>query len=114
MAHSTGRAPRLPVDNPHDRALKPSRLPGPVQWFFIALFVAGVALSGVYSLWEHWRRATFVLGASMVWLAFVRLTCDSARVGVLAVRSRRFDAAFTAALGGAMLFLSASVDSLGS
>jgi len=44
----------------------------------------------------------------------VRLTCDSRRVGVLAVRSRRFDACFTGLLGAVMAFLAFSVDSLGS
>lgn len=73
-----------------------------------------MVVSAVYALSEHWRRATVVLGAAMLWLAVVRLTCDSRRVGVLAVRSRHFDALFTTALGGALLFLALSVDSLGS
>ena len=63
---------------------------------------------------EHWRRATFILGAAMVWLAVVRRTCDSHRVGVFAVRSRRFDSIFSAVIGAALLWLSASVDALGS
>lgn len=104
----------LSLDNPHDRGLAPSRLPGTLQWIFVAAFVVAVALSGFYAVFAHWRRATFVLGAAMLWLSVVRLSCDSRRVGVLAVRSRRFDAAFTAALGGAMVFLAASVDALGS
>lgn len=104
----------LPVSNPHDVNLKPSPLPGWLQWVFIGLFCAAVVVSGVLSLMEHWRRATFVLGAAMVWLTAVRLTCDSRRVGVFAVRSRRFDSIFTACMGAALLWLSASVDSLGS
>ncbi len=106
--------PGLSLDNPHDRHLAPSRLPGGLQWAMIAAFAAGVVASGLYSVFEHWRRATFALGVSLLWLSVVRLTCDSSWVGILAVRSRRFDAAFTAALGGLMVFLSASVDSLGS
>ncbi|MDN6460448.1 MAG: DUF3017 domain-containing protein, partial [Corynebacterium flavescens] len=39
---------------------------------------------------------------------------DSQRVAVLAVRSRRFDAFFTAVIGAAITFLAASVDALGS
>ena len=59
----------LSVSNPHDVHLKPSPLPGWLQWVFIALFGLGVVASGVMSLMEHWRRATFLLGAAMIWLA---------------------------------------------
>ncbi|GAB3699948.1 DUF3017 domain-containing protein [Corynebacterium nasicanis] len=103
-----------PLDNPHDLSVAPARLPRWVQWGFLALFVLGVGLASVYSLTEHWRRATFVLGVSLLWLAVVRYTCDSRLVGVFAVRSRRFDAAFCTVLGGTMAFLAASVDALGS
>ena len=95
----------LSVSNPHDIHLKPSPLPGWLQWVFIALFGLGVVASGVMSLMEHWRRATFLLGAAMIWLAVVRRTCDSDRVGVFAVRSRRFDMAFSTALGAALVWL---------
>ena len=103
-----------PLDNPHDLAVPPSRLHRWVQWGFVAWFVLGVTVASIFALTEHWRRATFVLGASLLWLAVVRLTCDSRIVGVFAVRSRRFDAAFCSVLGGLMVFLSASVDALGS
>ena len=47
-------------------------------------------------------------------LSVVRLTCDSKVLSVLAVRSRKFDAIFTSVVGAFILFLSSSVDSLGS
>ena len=50
----------------------------------------------------------------MVWLAIVRLSCDSKQIGVLAVRSRRFDTMFCAGVGAAMMWLAYSVDALGS
>ena len=103
-----------PLDNPHDLDAPPSRLPLWAQRAGIVLFLFGVGVAGGYALTEHWRRATFILGASLLWLAVVRLTCDSRLVGVFAVRSRRFDALFATALGGLMVFLSASVDALGS
>ncbi|QPK79639.1 DUF3017 domain-containing protein [Corynebacterium lizhenjunii] len=102
------------LDNPHDRGNAPSRLPAWLQWTMISGVFAAVALSGLFAVLEHWRRATFVLGAAMLWLAVVRLSCDSSRVGILAVRSRRFDAVYTTALGAAMVFLAVSVDALGS
>ncbi len=104
----------LTLDNPHDRGAAASPLPVAVQRAMGVLFVVGFVLSGVYAATEHWRRATFTLGAAMLWLTVMRLTCDSKVIGLVAVRSRRFDALFTTALGAAMLWLSWSVDALGS
>lgn len=106
--------PGLSLANPHDLALAPSRLPGWMQWLMIAGFCGLVLMSAAYGVFEFWRRSTFALGVAMLWLSVVRLTCDSSRVGVLAVRSRRFDAVFCAVVGAATAFLAASVDSLGS
>lgn len=104
----------LTLDNPHDRGNAPSPLPRWVQQVLVALFVVGFVVSGVYAATEHWRRATFTLGAAMLWLSVVRLACDSETIGLVAVRSRRFDVCFTTALGAAMMWLSWSVDALGS
>lgn len=106
--------PPVSLSNPHDAHLKPSALPPALQWLAIGLFVVAVVVSGFYAVFEHWRRATLLLGGALVWLTVVRLTCDSSRVGVLAVRSRRFDAWFTGILGAAMAFLAFSIDALGS
>ncbi|WJY96874.1 hypothetical protein CFOUR_02180 [Corynebacterium fournieri] len=106
--------PGLTLDNPHDRGNAASPLPLAVQRAMVALFVVGFVLSGVYAATEHWRRATFTLGAAMLWLTLMRLTCDSKVIGLVAVRSKRYDAMFTTALGAAMLWLSWSVDALGS
>lgn len=106
--------PGLSLDNPHDIANRPSPLPLWAQHAMIVVFCAGFAASAVFSATEHWRRATFTLGAAMLWLALMRLTCDTKVIGLLAVRSRRFDAFFCVALGAAMMWLSWSVDSLGS
>lgn len=104
----------LSLDNPHDIGNPPSPLPLWAQRAMAGLFVVGFLLSALFSATEHWRRATFVLGAAMLWLALMRLICDSRVIGLLAVRSRRFDAAFCAALGATMMFLAGSVDALGS
>ena len=107
-------APPVSLANPHDAHLKPSPLPPVVQWVAIGMVVAAVAVSGIFAVSEHWRRATMLLGGALMWLTVVRLTCDSSRVGVLAVRSRRFDACFTGILGAAMVFMAFSIDALGS
>lgn len=104
----------LPLDNPHDAGLEPSSLPKRLQYAFLVLFLLGVIASGVFALTEHWRRASFTLGAALLWLSVVRMTCDSKLLGVLAVRSRHFDAVYTGIIGALMVFLATSVDSLGS
>ncbi|MDO5373926.1 MAG: DUF3017 domain-containing protein [Corynebacterium glutamicum] len=100
--------------NPHDGGLAPSKFPIKVQKAGIVLFVIAVVAASAFALTEHWRRATFTLGASLLYLSLLRLTCDSKILGVLAVRSRRFDAIYTAIVGGLMTFLATSVDALGS
>ncbi|WPF66579.1 MULTISPECIES: DUF3017 domain-containing protein [unclassified Corynebacterium] len=102
------------LDNPHDVALRPSRLPLWAQRTMMGIFLLALAASALFAFTEHWRRATFSLGSALVWLAVVRLLCDSRLVGIFAVRSRRFDTLFSTLLGGSMAFLALSVDSLGS
>ena len=60
----------LTLDNPHDRGAAVSPLPVVVQRVMAALFVVGFVLSGLYAATEHWRRATFTLGAAMLWLSW--------------------------------------------
>ena len=110
----TSLPPGLTLDNPHDRGNAPSRLPLWAQRTGVSVFVVGFVLSGIFAATEHWRRATFTLGAALLWLTLVRLTCDSKVIGLVAVRSKRFDATFTTALGATMMWLSWSVDALGS
>ncbi|MBP3088682.1 DUF3017 domain-containing protein [Corynebacterium sp. sy017] len=100
--------------NPHDKGLPPSKIPQLAQYAFVVLFVILVVLSGLFSLTEHWRRATFTLGIALMWLAAVRASCDSQVLGILAVRSRRFDMVFSACCGLLIIFFSLSIDSLGS
>lgn len=103
-----------PLANPHDKDLPASRLPLRLQQLGLAVFGLLIAASVALSLTEHWRRATFAFGVSLMWLAVLRICCDSGVLGVLAVRSRRFDAFYSATLGAIMIFLAVSVDALGS
>ncbi|MFV8381216.1 DUF3017 domain-containing protein [Corynebacterium hindlerae] len=100
--------------NPHDADLPASKVPRNLQLAGVVLFGLAIVTAAVLSLTEHWRRSTFAFGVAMIWLAVLRLTCDSRSLGVLAVRSRRFDAAFSTLLGAIMVFLAVSVDALGS
>ncbi|QGU06523.1 hypothetical protein COCCU_02845 [Corynebacterium occultum] len=109
--------PELPahaLGNPHDADLKPSVLPRFMQLLGVGVFLLSFVVASVFALTEHWRRATFTLGAAMMWLAVLRVSCDSKILGILSVRSRRFDALFNLLLGGGLVFLSSSIDSLGS
>ena len=102
------------LDNPHDIGNAPSKLPVRAQQVLVGLFVIGFLVATLFAVTEHWRRATFTLGAAMLWLTACRLTCDSQVMGLLAVRSRRFDAIFTGVAGAALVWLAVSVDALGS
>lgn len=104
----------LTLDNPHDRGNRLSPLPLWAQRAMAAVLAVGIVASGLFAFTEHWRRATFLLGASMLWLTVMRVVCDSQAIGLVAVRSKRFDAFFTTALGAAMMWLAWSVDALGS
>ena len=65
------------LDNPHDIGTPPSRLPRRVQQLMVGLFVVGFVVATAFAVTEHWRRASFMLGAAMLWLTACRLTCDS-------------------------------------
>ena len=110
----TRQKPANILDNPHDVGLKPSKLPLTAQYGCLGLFLLAIVVSGGFAVMEHWRRATFTLGAGLVWVSVARLTCDSKVLSVLAVRSRKFDAIFTSVVGAFILIQSASVDTLGS
>ncbi|AKK10471.1 DUF3017 domain-containing protein [Corynebacterium uterequi] len=104
----------LSTDNPHDVGNRPSPLPAWVQRVGVAALVLAFVASGWWSVTEHWRRSAFTLGFAMLWLSVLRLTCDSKVLGLLAVRSVKFDATYCAGIGAMLVFLAASVDSLGS
>ena len=108
------RTPAEGLDNPHDVRLAPSPLPRVAQYVLIALWAVAMVVVAVFIATSHWRRATFLLGAAFAWIAVLRFTCDSRVIGLLSVRSRRFDSLFTVSVGGLLMFLAASVDALGS
>ncbi len=74
----------------------------------LGLFVA-VVLVAI----DRWRRGTLVFGIVTVAAAVIRLVLAEDRVGVLAVRSRAFDVATLASFGGLVIWLGASIESLG-
>lgn len=111
-AASRREIPQRAFRNPHDAALVPSRLPRWVQQLGIAGFGLLMVVTVFFFATDHWRRGAVLVGAAMLWLALLRLLCDSQVMGVLAVRSRRFDFLFCTALGASILYLALSVDPL--
>ena len=74
----------------------------------LGLFVAVVLVA-----LDRWRRGTLVFGMVTLGAAVIRLVLAEDRVGVLAVRSRMFDVATLATFGGLVIWLGASIESLG-
>ena len=74
----------------------------------LGLFVAVVLVA-----MDRWRRGTLVFGIVTLAAAVIRLVFAEDRVGVLAVRSRMFDVATLATFGGLVIWLGASIESLG-
>lgn len=109
-----GDARQRLLDNPHDANVAPSPLSAAVQWSLVLAFVGAVALAFALIALDHWRRGTVMMGLSLLYLGSIRWVVDSRIMGVLAVRSRKFDSIFCACLAAGILWLAISVDPLGS
>lgn len=79
--------------------------------YYIVLAV--IVFGAVLVIMDRWRRGTFVFGSAMLLGAVFRAFLPANRVGLLQVRSRPFDIAAMATMGGLMLWLSTSIYSLG-
>nr|WP_120491071.1 DUF3017 domain-containing protein [Corynebacterium lactis] len=105
-----------PKVNPHSKAEPPMGASWPL-WLQYALYGAlffGIGAFAVFLGLERWRRATFALGMTMILLGVLRQYLPDSILGVFSVRSRLFDFIFCTILGAGMVFLSVSVDALGS
>ena len=94
--------------------MPPSPLDISHQRVIVYAFVGMLLVVFGFILMNRWRRGVFILGFAMTYLAVVRWLVDSDILGVLAVRSRKFDSAFNASLGVAMMLIAFGVESLGS
>ncbi|MQY29914.1 hypothetical protein NRB56_55080 [Nocardia sp. RB56] len=79
----------------------------------MSLVVAVLVVAIVFVAQDRWRRGAFFVGGAILLAAVLRLCVPTARVGLLAVRSRPFDIAAYAVLGGAIVTLAATISSLG-
>ncbi|WP_232851212.1 DUF3017 domain-containing protein [Nocardia acididurans] len=78
------------------------------------LVIGAVLLVAVVFLaWDRWRRGTYVIGGATLLGAAFRMMLPTERVGLLAVRSKRFDVAWMAVLGGTIIAVAATISTLG-
>ncbi|WP_333619725.1 DUF3017 domain-containing protein [Dietzia sp.] len=79
----------------------------------MAILLAGIVVSLLLMVFDRWRRGAFALGAVAFIGAVLRACLPSTRVGLLVVRSRAFDVVFYVATAVLVIWLSLSVDALG-
>ncbi len=72
------------------------------QWPLLLVLLCLVGSLGITAT-GHWRRGAFAIGCSVLLGGVLRAVLPSRVAGLLAVRSRWFDALLLLAVGGAML-----------
>lgn len=106
-----------PKENPHtpdDEPAKGEHWSLRTQYFLFGVLFFGFTAAVVFLGLERWRRATFTLGLTMMYLGVIRQYLPDSMLGIFSVRSRKFDLWFGMLVGGGMVFLASSVDALGS
>ena len=74
------------------------------------LLVLGAAVAGIAVVWSgDWRLGIRCLAAGLCFAAVLRLVLPKRDAGMLAVRSRLFDAVLLGGLGAALFFLAQTI-----
>ena len=97
-------APGAPVAPPDERRY-PSTIGG--LFYLVVLAAGGVGIAIVWS--GDWRLGIRCLAAGLCLAALLRLVLPSRDAGMLAVRSRFFDAVLLGGLGAALFFLAQTI-----
>lgn len=79
----------------------------------MAVVVLVILIAVVFVAQDRWRRGAFFFGGATLIAAAFRLCLPTARVGLLAVRSRPFDVGALTLLGSSIVFLAATINTLG-
>lgn len=105
-----------PMLNPHSPKTPPPGASWPmwVQYTIYGALFFGMSAFVVFLGLERWRRATFMLGSTMMLLGVARQYLPDSILGVFSVRSRVFDLWFCSIIGTGIVILAVSVDALGS
>lgn len=72
-----------------------------------------IVVAVVFVASDRWRRGAFFFGGATLLAAAFRLCLPTARVGLLAVRGKPFDVGALTLLGSSILFLAATINTLG-
>lgn len=72
-----------------------------------------VLVAIVFVASDRWRRGAFIFGSAALLAAVFRLCLPTVRVGLLAVRGKPFDVAALSLLGSTIVFLAATINTLG-
>jgi hypothetical protein len=72
-----------------------------------------IVLAVVLVASDRWRRGALFFGGATLLAAAFRLCLPTARVGLLAVRSKPFDVATMSLLGTAIVLIAATINTLG-
>ncbi|MFD0365821.1 DUF3017 domain-containing protein [Nocardia sp. GCM10030253] len=72
-----------------------------------------ILLAVVFVAQDRWRRGALFFGGATLLAAAFRLCLPTARVGLLAVRSKPFDVATLSLLGALIVFIAATINTLG-
>lgn len=105
---AVGPRHRAPIRRPQRFSLNRLRAEWP-----LAIIIAGIVISLLLMVFDRWRRGAFALGVVALLAAVLRAALPHTNAGLLIVRSKAFDVAFLAVVGVLVIWLSLSVDSLG-
>ncbi|MEV0293358.1 DUF3017 domain-containing protein [Nocardia sp. NPDC050710] len=72
-----------------------------------------IVLAVVFVASDRWRRGALFFGGATLLAAAFRLCLPTARVGLLAVRSKPFDVAALSLFGSAIVMLAATISTVG-
>ncbi|AEF42425.1 DUF3017 domain-containing protein [Hoyosella subflava] len=79
----------------------------------LAIIAAFLLLALILVVSDRWRRGAFVVGIATLLAAWFRLILPEVQAGLLVVRSRPFDVGALTLMGGTIVWLTLSIDPLG-
>lgn len=113
MTEIPGPLPR--VESHRKTVHRPPRLSAAAlraEWPLV-LVLTGIVAAVMLMVFDRWRRGAFAIGIVALAAVALRAVLPEHRIGLLAIRSRWFDMACYALTGAVIIWLSLSVDSLG-
>ncbi|WP_244467463.1 DUF3017 domain-containing protein [Nocardia vulneris] len=79
----------------------------------LVLVTLVILVAIVFVAQDRWRRGALFFGGATLLAAAFRLCLPTARVGLLAVRSKPFDVGALTLLGSSIVFIAATINTLG-